>query len=85
MPIPDENLLDILACPVCKTAVVASEDLIVCCNMECRRVYEVRDDIPVMLIEESRIMDMNEWERVMARNMDPTKPTAAGSDEEESI
>jgi uncharacterized protein YbaR (Trm112 family) len=85
MPIPDDNLLDILACPVCKTAVLEHHGQIVCCNIECRRIYEVRDDIPVMLIEESAVMDIGEWERVMAHHMDPTKPTAAGSDEEESI
>jgi hypothetical protein len=82
---PDENLLDILACPVCKSAVVLSDNRIVCTNMECRRVYEIRDDIPVMLIEEASVMDMIQWERVMALNMDPTKPTAARSDEEESV
>ena len=54
MPIPKE-LLDILVCPVCKAPVILLPDGSgLKCSM-CRRVYPVRDDIPVMLPEEARI------------------------------
>lgn len=49
-----QELLDILACPKCKQAVILSEDgngLI--CNA-CRLLYEIKDDIPIMLIEEAK-------------------------------
>jgi len=46
-----KTLLDILACPDCKADVREENDRIVC--QGCGRTYPIRDDIPVMLIEES--------------------------------
>ena len=46
-------LLDILACPACRTKVeLVREHWLVCQNPECRRKYPICDDIPQMLIEE---------------------------------
>jgi len=48
-----KELLDILVCPACKTKVELTKDAwLVCQNESCRRKYPIRDDIPVMLIEE---------------------------------
>jgi uncharacterized protein YbaR (Trm112 family) len=49
MPI-SQDLLDILACPACKTAVTLEGEELVCAA--CGRRYPIRNDIPVMLIEE---------------------------------
>ena len=54
MPIP-KQLLDILVCPVCKTPITVLADGSGLKCGTCRRVYPVRDDIPVMLAEEARI------------------------------
>lgn len=54
MPIPKE-LLDILVCPVCKAPVKLLADGSGLKCAACRRVYPVRDDIPVMLPEEATI------------------------------
>jgi uncharacterized protein YbaR (Trm112 family) len=54
MPIPQE-LLDILVCPVCKAPVKMLPDNSGLKCQTCRRVYPVRDDIPVMLPEEATI------------------------------
>jgi uncharacterized protein len=52
MPIPPD-LLEILACPVCKTPVeVVKEGAGLRCST-CKRVYPVKDDIPIMLPEEA--------------------------------
>jgi len=49
----NKELLDILVCPACKTKVeLVKEVWLVCQNDTCRRKYPIRDDIPVMLIEE---------------------------------
>lgn len=50
----DKELLEILACPQCKGEVqlTETEDGLVC--LACRLVYEIRDDIPIMLIEEAK-------------------------------
>ena len=50
----DAELLEILACPNCKTPVVLVHDAALKCNA-CRRVYPIKDDIPVMLIDEATI------------------------------
>ena len=47
----DPQLLEILACPACKTPVKAEGDRLVC--VQCGRRYPIRDGIPVMLIEEA--------------------------------
>ncbi len=49
-PLPDERLVEILACPLCRGGVEYEKaEGIVCRN--CRLTYEVRDGIPVMLPE----------------------------------
>jgi len=55
LPMIAKELLEILVCPVCKKPVVpsAAQDSLKC--PQCRRVYPVRDDIPVMLVDEARV------------------------------
>jgi len=54
MPL-DPELLEILACPACKTPVEVVKDGAGLRCRQCRRVYPVQDDIPVMLIEEASV------------------------------
>ena len=56
MPI-SKDLLEILACPVCKTKVEIKPDGSGLKCAKCRRVYPIRDDIPVMLVDEAKIED----------------------------
>ena len=49
----DKELLEILACPQCKSAVALEQEKIVCQNPACGLRYPIRDGIPVMLIEEA--------------------------------
>ncbi len=49
----DKELLEILACPACKTAVQLQGEWIICTNCSCGLRYPVRDGIPVMLVEEA--------------------------------
>lgn len=48
-----KELLDILACPKCKGELQLGEggDRLIC--GACRLAYPIRDDIPIMLIEEA--------------------------------
>jgi uncharacterized protein len=52
----DDWLLEILACPKCHSPVRVDEEAseLVCTNTECGLAYPVRDDIPVMLVDEAR-------------------------------
>jgi len=54
MAIPKE-LLAILVCPVCKTPVKVLDDNSGLKCATCRRVYPIKDDIPVMLPEEATV------------------------------
>ncbi|MBF0386042.1 MAG: Trm112 family protein [Candidatus Omnitrophica bacterium] len=47
----DKDLLEILACPACRGDVAQQEDKIVC--LKCKRKYPIKDNIPVMLVDES--------------------------------
>lgn len=48
-----QELLDILACPKCKGDIQLNEagDGLIC--EACKLLYEIRDDIPIMLIDEA--------------------------------
>jgi uncharacterized protein YbaR (Trm112 family) len=52
----DEEVLKMLACPACLSPlrVAAADAEIVCTNTGCALAYPVRNDIPVLLIEEAR-------------------------------
>jgi uncharacterized protein YbaR (Trm112 family) len=52
-----QDLLDILACPACKAKVELKPDGSSLKCVKCRRVYPIRDDIPVMLVDEATIED----------------------------
>ena len=52
-----QDLLEILACPACKAKVQLKTDGSGLKCQECKRVYPIRDDIPVMLIDEATIED----------------------------
>ena len=52
-----EELLEILACPKCKGDIYlnGAADGLICDN--CKLLYEIRDDIPIMLIDEAKKID----------------------------
>lgn len=49
----DPMLLDILVCPACKAKVRLEGSRLICQNPDCGLRYPIRDDIPVMLIDEA--------------------------------
>jgi hypothetical protein len=59
MTIP-KDFLDILACPQCKSSLEPSEsqDRLIC--RQCRVYYEIRDGIPILLVEEAKPLDSDE-------------------------
>lgn len=53
----DARLLDILVCPICKANLEyrkASQELV--CR-PCKRAFPIRDDIPIMLESEARLLE----------------------------
>ena len=51
----DPELLEILVCPECKAPVRLVKDGQALRCDRCRRVYPIKDDIPVMLVDEATI------------------------------
>jgi uncharacterized protein len=48
-----QDLLDILVCPVCKKPLVLKDEGQSLKCGQCHRVYPIRDDIPVLLVDEA--------------------------------
>jgi uncharacterized protein len=63
----DPQLLEILACPEDKGPLLYFESEQVLYNPRLKRRYEIRDDIPVMLIDEATTVDDAEHARLLAK------------------
>ncbi len=63
-----QELLDILCCPETKADLVLDGDYLVSVDKETRRRYRIEDDIPIMLIDESEILDYETWAEIMKRH-----------------
>jgi uncharacterized protein YbaR (Trm112 family) len=48
-----QDLLDILVCPLCKKPLVLKDNGQSLKCGECRRVYPIRDNIPILLVDEA--------------------------------
>jgi uncharacterized protein YbaR (Trm112 family) len=48
-------LLEILACPACRGKIVYNDDRDTLDCQNCHRSYPIRDEIPVMLVEEATL------------------------------
>ena len=63
----DPQLLEILACPEDKGPLLYFQDEDALYNPRLKRRYDIRDDIPVMLIEEATTVDEDEHQRLLAK------------------
>jgi len=55
----DKELLEILACPICKGELILKGDKLIC--LKCKKYYPIKDGIPIMLIEEAKDLDTEEY------------------------
>ena len=75
----DPKLLEILACPEDKGPLLYFEDEQILYNPRLKRKYEIRDDIPIMLIDEAVAADDAEDARLTKKAADDgIKPTFDG-------
>ncbi|HEY8546021.1 MAG TPA: Trm112 family protein [Acidimicrobiales bacterium] len=63
----DPQLLEILACPEDKGPLLYFEDEDALYNPRLKRKYPIRDDIPIMLVEEAETVDDATDERLRAK------------------
>lgn len=68
MPI-DPGLLAILRCPATRATLVLDGDRLVSTDAATRRAYRVEEgDLPVMVVEESTVLSVDDWKAVMGRH-----------------
>ena len=63
-----KDLLEILCCPETKADLVLDGDTLVSTDKKTRRRYKIVDDIPVMLIDESEHLSLEEWSSIMKKH-----------------
>lgn len=63
-----KELLDILVCPETKAELVLDGNYLVSTDKNTRRRYRIEDDIPIMLIEESEQLSLEEWSEIMEKH-----------------
>lgn len=68
-----KELLDILCCPETKADLVLDGNTLVSTDKNTRRRYRIEGDIPVMLIDESEKLSMDEWKEIMKKHGKPTE------------
>jgi len=61
------KLLEILCCPETKAELVLDGSTLVSTDKKSRRRYKIINDIPIMLVDESEIVDVVEWESIMKK------------------
>jgi uncharacterized protein len=72
----DPQLIEILACPEDKGPLLYFADESALYNPRLKRRYAVRDDIPIMLIDEAETVDDAEHARLLAKaEADGVQPT----------
>ena len=63
-----ESLKDLLVCPESKSKLVLDGQRLVSVDRQCRLSYPIRDEIPIMLLEEATQLPEDEWQAVMQRH-----------------
>ena len=63
-----KDLEHLLVCPGSRTPLVQDGDSLVCLNPDCRLKYAIRDDIPIMLVDEAVKLSPEDWGAIMHRH-----------------
>jgi len=61
----DPQLLSIMVCPISHAPLKEVDGWLVSTDPETRRRYPIRDGIPVMLIDESEEMSLDDWQAAL--------------------
>ena len=57
-----------LVCPKTKAKLVLDGNSLVSIDPETRLSYEIKDDIPIMLVDEATELSVEDWTAVMSRH-----------------
>ena len=64
----NNELLEILCCPETKADLVLEGEFLVSVDKETRKRYRIEDDIPIMLVDESETLGVEEWQAIMKKH-----------------
>jgi uncharacterized protein len=78
----DQLLLEVLACPEDKGPLLYFPDEDILYNPRLHRRYDVRDDIPIMLIDQATSVGDAEHERLMSKAQVPGAALHSGGQDE---
>ena len=62
-----KTLEEFLLCPKSKSTLIVDGESLVCVDPECRLQFQIRDEIPNMLLDEATELSLEEWEAVMRK------------------
>jgi uncharacterized protein len=60
------DLENLLVCPASRSKLVQHDSSLVCVDPDCRLRYAIRDDIPILLVDEATKLRADDWGEVMA-------------------
>ena len=63
-----ESMNGLLICPKSHSELVLDGDRLVCVDPEVRLAFPIRDDIPIMLIDDADELSVDEWKTVMEKS-----------------
>lgn len=64
----NKELLEILRCPEAKTPLVLENDSLVSLDKNTRRSYPIKDEVPIMLLDQSTQLSLEEWTSIMKKH-----------------
>ena len=65
MTIDLQHLVQFLACPVCRSKLAVVGGGFVCRSESCRLRFEVKDNIPVMLADDAKPLELSDWSAIV--------------------
>jgi uncharacterized protein len=68
-----KDLESLLVCPGSRTPLLQDGDSLVCLNPDCRLQYAIRDEIPIMLVDEAVKLSADDWGHIMQRHSRDSK------------
>jgi uncharacterized protein len=63
-----KELENLLVCPESRSKLVHDGDALVCLDAACRLRFAIRDDIPIMLVDEAVKLAPEDWGNIMQRH-----------------
>ena len=68
MPFNFKEMENLLVCPGSRSKLIQEADSLICLDRACRLKFAIRDDIPIMLVDEAIKLSPEEWGHIMERH-----------------